>query len=56
MAACMTTFAANTTRCGFTAEATSAARISMILDTALILAVSIFVRLISLVVVITPSA
>ncbi len=56
MAAYMNTFAAHTTHCGFTAEACSPARICVIMDTAIILAVSIFVRLISLVLVINPSA
>jgi hypothetical protein len=56
MAAYMNTFAANTTRCGSTAEAASHACVRIIMDTAVILAVSIFVRLISLVLVLNPGA
>ena len=46
----------HTIPCGFAAEACSPARISIIMDTARILAVSIFVCLISLVLVVPTPA
>jgi hypothetical protein len=56
MTALVSGFGFHTNHCANTAAATSAARISMIMDTARILAVSVFVCLISLVLVVPLSA
>lgn len=56
MTAMVSCFGSHTNHCANTAAAASAARISVIMDTARVLAVSIFVCLISLVLVVPTSA